>query len=88
MKMKYILLKLAIKAVYFLALVVFSAGIGLLAAFVAPVALVFLPFHIGIDINELARIIFAAVSLFFIVMNFGRNQRAADNCCKFGPPMV
>lgn len=88
MKMKYILLKLAIKAVYFLALVVFSAGIGLLAAFAAPVALVFLPFHIGIDINELARIVFAAVSLFFIVIFFGKNQRAADNCRKFGPPVV
>ena len=88
MKMKYILLKLAIKAVYFLALVVFSAGIGLLAAFAAPVALVFFPINIGKDLNELAMIVFAAVSLFFIVVNFGRNQRAADNCCKFGPPVV
>jgi len=87
--MKQIMQKLFVRAIFFLALVAFSSAIAFVVALVFPSVFVFIPIpKTGMDLNELSMIVFFLVVLLLVMVNFNGNQRAADNCCKLGPPKV
>lgn len=87
--MKRILIRLCVKAAYFLGLVVFAVIIASLVAWVSPIFFIFIPLEdINKEGNHFAMIVFAVVALLLIVVNFNRNQRAADKFCDFDPPEV